>query len=182
VLKDLYQFARETWNSSLVCYNTDSNCPKNLEDIFIEPKLLVRTEIKAGSYIGKHEEKRSSRIDKVEEEYAKVSQLLDNDNNYLVMGLSETGKTVLLHKIAIDLCQRTHPSYIPIYIDFQDIGNSRIETIITKSLRISPAKLSELEEKSRLLLLIDNIVFNEGYHRTLIKIQQYQLIRLIKFP
>lgn len=173
VLKNLYQSERECWNSSLVCYNTDSNCPKNLEDIFIEPKLLVRTEIKAGSYIGKHEEKRASRIDKVEEEYTKVFQLLENDSNYLVMGLSETGKTVLLHKIAIDLCQRTNTSHIPVYIDFQDIGTSRIETIIAKSLRISPNKLSELEQQSRLLLLIDNIVFDERYHKTLIKVQEY---------
>jgi len=150
----------ESINEHLLSYNTDTKAPKRIEEIFVHPRLV-------------HKIEPDPEKDK-QEENLEISQLCDADENIVVFGAKESGKTILLDKILIDLTKNIFTyKKIPVYYDFSEVKGKRFETIISRFLNVGIRKIDEFLNNHKLVLLIDNLSFNDS--------RQFELNRLESF-
>jgi len=81
----------------------------------------------------------------------------------LIYGPKESGKTILLDKILIDLKESMDTKKkIPVLLNFEDICNKEIFQIIRQFLSIDKKELLELLDDYKILLLVDNIQFPDS--------------------
>lgn len=144
-------------NDHLLSFNTDTKAPKKLDDIFVEPRLTCKPEYN---------------VEK-DEVLLSVRQLCDSDDNMLIFGAKESGKTLLLDKILSDLTRDIKKSHkIPIYIDFDEVGNKRFETIIGRFTGVNITDIDRYLNNHKIVLLIDNISFNKIHSHKLNKLEE----------
>lgn len=134
-------------DSHLLTYSTDTDAPKCLNDIFVKPKLVIKEDIKDDKEII-------------------VEDLLDiikDEKNYIIFGVKESGKTILLDKILIDcLDPKNNIKYIPIFLEFSKISTD-ILTNIRDFLLSSKANTKEALQNFPVLLLVDNLLVTNNY-------------------
>lgn len=157
-------------NEHLLTYNTDTQAPKNIEQLFVQPRLINRLE--------PNPEK-----DEQEEIY-EISHLCESDENMILFGTKEAGKTILLDKILIDLVRNIiRYKKLPVYYNFLEAQEKRIETIISKFLNIGIRKIDDFLKKHHIVLLIDNLTFNDSNKIELDRIEkllsQYPNIQIL---
>ncbi|GAB6909384.1 hypothetical protein JCM12296A_52280 [Desulfosarcina cetonica] len=144
ILVDVYF---DSINEHLLSYNTDTKAPKRIDDLFVHPKLSVRI----------NSEERE------EDEYYTIEQILASDENIIIYGTKESGKTILLDKFFLELTKDLYKyKKIPVCYDFQVMSGKKIETIISRFLHISIHSVHEFLKDHKVVLLIDNISFNES--------------------
>jgi predicted MPP superfamily phosphohydrolase len=147
-------------NEHLLSYNTDTKAPKSIEELFVHPRLV-------------HKIEPDPEKEEQEENY-EILQLCDTDENIVIFGTKESGKTILLDKILIDLTKNIFKyKKTPVYYDFLEVKGKRFETIISRFLNVGIRKIDEFLNKHKLVLLIDNLSFNDS--------DQFELNRLEKF-
>lgn len=80
----------------------------------------------------------------------------------------------MLNKLIIELSENI-PAYhkIPVYIDFRDIGNSEIETLIAKYLHIKITEKDEYIKNNNILLLLDNLSFDSDYVHQIRRLESF---------
>lgn len=86
-----------------------------------------------------------------------IRDLLSSKSNILLFGTSESGKTVMLQRLlmeVIDDFAKYHA--IPVYVDFETIGNREIESLIREFIDVNSNQTHELIENCRVYLFIDN--------------------------
>lgn len=98
-------------NEHLLSYNTPSKSPKTISDIFVMPKL------KQLEYTGDTEDDKSVK----ERDIDSLQEILESDNNIIIFGGKESGKTILLDKIQLDLLQGKCRNSIPVRLDFKSL-------------------------------------------------------------
>ncbi|MCQ2016671.1 metallophosphoesterase [Clostridium butyricum] len=132
-------------NEDLLIYSTDSKAPKNLGEIFIEPTLEYADDYKCET---ENDKKTLS-----------IQDIIDMDTDTLILGTKESGKTILVDKMIIELIQK-NASYkkIPVKINFSDIKN--IKKDIKNYLGVSNSKLEKII-KEDIILFIENFEYNE---------------------
>jgi len=140
-------------NDDLILNISQSNKSK-LSEIFVEP------------IIGNLPE--SNLNEQEEVEYFKTEDLVKQKNNILLFGAKETGKTILLNKLLIDLTEKyTSGQQLPVLIKFGEIGNKsilqKVRDFILKSSEDTRTFLKEIG----VVLLIDNIDFDNEYKYSL---------------
>lgn len=137
----------DTLNADLLSFGTDTQAPKDIESIFVHPLL----EVKSQYDIEKEAESTNIRIE----------DLSASDENYIIFGTKESGKTVLLDKILLDLSSGVDTyKKIPVLIDFKDIS-TRVETLIKNFLSKGSSEVKSLLAENKITLLIDNISFKK---------------------
>lgn len=142
-------------NERLLSYNTDTSAPKELERIFVFPRIVTKIEFDA---------------EKQEEVVERIEDLCGNNNNLIIFGTKESGKTALMDRLLLEFTgnfQKHHR--IPVEIDFNEIGN-RIETLISQYLSIGILEIDTFLDNSEIVLLIDNLSFDTGNEYSLQKI------------
>lgn len=157
-------------NEDLLSYNTDTTAPKRIEKVFVNPRLMHSLEPDP-----EKEEK---------EEILEVADLCRTDEHVIIFGPKESGKTILLDKILIDLTKGIlRYRKVPVLYDFLETKNRRIETNVSRFLNIPIRDTNEFLEKHDVLLLVDNLTFNDSDKSDLNRLENflalYPRVRLI---
>lgn len=99
---------------------------------------------------------KSSEDDK--EELLTLNQLISSPWNTFFFGGTESGKTVLLFRLLREYVEKfDYVGKVPVFIDFDLIGNQSIKTCIREYLSCSTSTVNDLIDKDNLILLIDNL-------------------------
>jgi hypothetical protein len=145
-LDNINSYFIEDIDKHLINYGTDSSSPSDLNGIFVEPEITDKP--------FKKDEK------DVLINY-NIDDLIQADNNFLILGRKESGKTVLLFKILLEYFSNYHfLKKLPVYLDFNEIKID-VERSIHKILSSKKTKLIERFSNGDIVLLIDNVEFNE---------------------
>ena len=147
-------------NQHLLTYGTDTVAPKRIADIFVMPEVVHR---RRGEKKGETEEKEFS-----------LGELAESSSNLVILGGREAGKTMLLNRLLTELSENVDEyRQIPVRIDFPEMGNRRVETLVNEFLGVGSTETKRIAEEQSLTLLIDDISFREA--------DKYRIRRLEKF-
>lgn len=148
----------------LISYETDTIAPKKVEDIFVLPRIVQ-----------KEEEKVNEEVAVVVETIFTIEDICGYEENLLLVGAKEAGKTILMDRILLEITD-SYSSYrkIPVYINFEEVQTNRIETIISRYLNIGIHEVKkEILQNYNLVLLIDNIKFDNKYKTLLRNLEEF---------
>jgi len=150
----------EKVNEHLLSYNTDTKAPKDLDEIFVFPHLVRKIEYD---------------IEKLEEKNIfDLEELCTANENILIFGSKESGKTILLDKVLIELTNNIRKYHkLAVYFDFNDIENRRFETIINNFIGIGIRNIQRVLDEHTIVLLIDNFDFNKLKLRNLNRLEEF---------
>lgn len=148
----------EEFNSHLLSFKTDSIAPKNINDIFVLPKIIESINNEG----------------KKEETIYDIENIINSENNLIIFGEKESGKTVLLDKITIDLLEKFNIyNKIPVRIDLKNIQT--IEKSIRSFLSESISKVKKLIDDNKILLIIDNLDYSMEGKRSLEELKLFMV-------
>jgi predicted MPP superfamily phosphohydrolase len=135
-------------NEHLLTYDTDTKAPKDIDGIFVLPRIVENINYDV-------EEEKKENVFNLEDMYGST-------DNIVLFGAKESGKTILLDKILKDLTNNIQTYHIsPVLFDFNEVGNKRYETIISSVLGMSIHDVGDYLKNNKVILLIDNLSFNE---------------------
>lgn len=138
-------------NKNLVSYNTDTNAPKNLNELFVLPQ------IKLHNYKTGDTEKYKEYSDNLKS--LLLEDIYNQQNNLMLFGPSESGKTTILHKIATELIEYSHAiRKLPVYIDLKGLTID-IEKKVNAFLGMTNKGALEILSEQESVLLLDNFKY-----------------------
>lgn len=133
----------EDFNEHLLSYKTDTKAPKTINEVFVLPTIISNDE------------------DSDDEIQYSLDDICKYESNILLLGLKESGKTILLDKITIELVKNFDIyKKIPVKIDLKNMISSSIDGEIRKFLGIKKGELENLIKKNKIVLIVDNIDFS----------------------
>ncbi|MCA6438040.1 MAG: metallophosphoesterase [Bacteroidetes bacterium] len=105
---------------------------------------------------------------KIENKKYLLSDLLEHDDNFIIYGAKEAGKTVLLDRILL-LAHDDFKLYkkVPVIIPFSKIEGNNIEGIVKEYLGLNNKEYKSLISKHKLLILVDDIIFDSKYEKSI---------------
>ena len=161
-------------DTNLIGYSTSTHAPKTIEQIFVMPTLTYR-------------EQSDNDFDPIRTVSVNtLDELLDVPGNIIIYGEKESGKTILLDQIYIDILRnRRNGDSVPVMMDFTTIKSSllqRIANIWDEQVAVA----RDILEKKNVVLLIDDMDFlsSAGAKNDILKtisdfLKQYPKVRLI---
>jgi predicted MPP superfamily phosphohydrolase len=125
---------------------TDVNC--SIDNLFIEPTILNNPQ---------------NTLDEKDTKSYTIESIIADSTNYLLFGLKESGKTILLDKIFIE-CVRKYNQYnkIPVLLSFVHLDKDLIK-VIREFLGVSSQEIDSFLKDNKIILLIDELKFSEKY-------------------
>lgn len=102
----------DTLNKHLLTYRNQTMAPKSLSDIFVMPTITRFQE----------NNRESATTDFENIKIETLHSLIDSSENYVIFGEKESGKTILLDKILLDILNDRGNTIIPIHCNFNDIS------------------------------------------------------------
>jgi len=92
--------------------------------------------------------------------YITLNQIIKTKQNQIFFGNQETGKTTLLYRLVTEFVEEfEYIRKIPVYIDFNEIGNKDIITCIKTYLSCGTNEANQLIDNNSIILLIDNLAY-----------------------
>lgn len=94
-----------------------------------------------------------------DEEHKKIEfkSILNNNQNQLFFGSGDSGKTILLYRLLMEFVDEFHVhNLIPVYIDFNELGNRDILTLVRGYIDCNSLEAKELAKAKKIILLVDN--------------------------
>lgn len=149
----------------LLSYRTNTLAPKSINELFVMPRL-------------------TQRLDKNDEKSFTLEEICSSDSNLLLIGAKESGKTILLDKLLVELMDKLYEyNKIPVYIDLNKTIN-RFETEISRYLiELRIKEVPDFLSSQDVVLLIDNISASPKLKSILIALEKlmidYPRIRVI---
>ena len=157
----------EIINEHLLSFNTDTKAPKNINDIFVMPKIVEKFKYEIES-----EDTKTGKDEK--ETVYSLKDICSTNKNLLVFGTKESGKTILLDKILIEITSNVEKyNKIPVLIDFEDLGSKRFETIISRFLKLNIHDIPNFLKDHSVVLLIDNLNFHKPDKQNLMRLEKF---------
>lgn len=149
IVRNIEDLHIDNKNEHLLSYNTNTNAPKNINDLFVLPIIIKKEE----HYIENKDN---------EKQYT-LEDICSSDHSTMIFGMKESGKTILLDKIFIEITTKVEKyKKVPVYIDFANFSHARIETAISLFLNIKITEIDSFLSSENIVLLIDNLEFNIG--------------------
>lgn len=167
IIDNLRDVQLENLNEHLFTYGIDEKIPCRLEDVFVEPMITNLPDTHSDS-------------DNIV--YYHISDLLYETNNFLIYGVKESGKSTLIDKILLEYVVNFEKlRKIPVIIKFSDLGTQRLDQIIRKFLNISSSEYRSLAPYDHIVLLIDDIAFDNSNNLKEISefVRNYPQVRII---
>lgn len=151
-------------NQHLISYGTDTIAPKRIEDMFVLPRIVQKKEKKVDEEIYNTTEKIFS-----------IEDISNSKDNLLLVGAKESGKTILLDKILIELTNKFREyKKIPVYINFEQTPSNQIETIISRYLNLGILEIkNDILKNHDIVLLVDNMKFESKYKLILNNLKEF---------
>lgn len=134
----------DSLNEHLLSYHTKTSAPKSLKEMFVMPKLTL--------YI------KDEYSDEVKNEIiTDLDYFVNTNENYMIFGTKESGKTVLLDKLLTVFIEKYSEKHIlPIKIEFKDLKKG-INSAFKDYMHLRKNKAEKLFETENVILLIDDI-------------------------
>jgi predicted MPP superfamily phosphohydrolase len=150
-------------------FSTNVNC--SIDNLFVEPRIL------------------NSPQDNLKEEDTisyTIDSILSSNENFIIYGVKESGKTLLLDKMFLEAVKRFNQlNKIPVLVKFSDFKKKDILRVIREFIPLSSKNADSFLQNNQVALFIDDIVFNHnGKHKKQIDdlkelINKYPKIQLI---
>lgn len=158
-------------DTHLIGYSTSTNSPKRIDDIFVMPTLSYREQ----------SNDELNPINKIS--INSITDLLEIKGNILLYGQKESGKTILLDKIYIEILHnRRNEGLIPVILKYDAIKTNIAQSIANLWDERLDQTQNILKEK-KVVLLIDDIEFGESQiekdNVIAAFLQEYPNVRLI---
>lgn len=140
-------------DTHLIGFSTSTSSPKKIDDIFVMPTLSYR-------------EQSNNELNPINTiSLSSIADLLDIKGNIVIFGQKESGKTILLDKIFIEILHnRRNEGVIPVMLKY-----SSIKTNIAQSIaNIWNERLAETQsilKKKNVILLIDDLLFDDSQQK-----------------
>lgn len=155
-----------TIDEDLITSGCDTIAPSTIDELFVQPRLILPAKDKA--------EDKEIKID--------LFSMIMDKSNYVILGLKETGKTICLDylaKLMIDSINKLKS--VPVFVDFKTQKINRWETLISRFLSISIKDVSDFLQNKNVVLLVDNLNFENPYTiKALVELlNKYPRIKLI---
>lgn len=161
-------------DTHLIGYSTSTHAPKTIEKIFVMPTLS-------------YQEQSDDNFDPIKTvNINSIEELLNLEGNIIIYGNKESGKTILLDQIFIEILRnRRNDDTIPVKMDYSSIKSNILQRIATQwDEQVAVAR--DILEKKNVVLLIDDMEFYAypGSQQEVISIitdflRQYPKVRLI---
>ncbi|MEP4532955.1 MAG: metallophosphoesterase [Cyclobacteriaceae bacterium] len=91
-----------------------------------------------------------------------LNEILKSGTNRMFFGSNEAGKTILLYRLVIGFVESFDLiGKIPVYINFDDIGNQNIKTAIKDYLACKTETVDKLLSTNQIVLLVDNLNYQK---------------------
>jgi len=134
-------------NEDLIMSTNSTNAPCSIDSLFVEPTILNCPQ-------NSLKEEETIRYD--------IEKILSRKANFLIYGLKESGKTILLDKIFLEAIRKFNQlNKIPIYLKFSDFKTKEIEKIIKEYLGQPTKLIPEILNENDVIIFIDDITFSE---------------------
>lgn len=146
IIDNLSDFTKEI-QKVMVSFGTDSDSPKDIDDIFVAPRLEIRN----------HDKFSSDFRNPTEKESKSIKDIAQSEENYLLFGPKEIGKTTILYKVYNYIFNQIEDKrIIPVFLDMNN-NKSHLKREIATFLALSNSKTDKLINNYKIVLLIDNI-------------------------
>lgn len=152
VIKGISKFFYEMSDKYAMINQVDTKSPKDIRQILIDPVLAVKSE-----YVKENEDAEIS-----------IQDIIKSNDNILLIGKKESGKTTILQQIAINYVNDYGiKGLIPIYINLRYLhkGNDKILNSAIRFIQnnildddsISKKEVIEIINSGKMIFLIDNV-------------------------
>lgn len=124
--------------------NTGVDC--SINNLFIEPRMLNNP---------------NNSLKESETIKYTIDSILTSSDNYLIYGLKESGKTILLDKMFLDSIQQFHKiKKIPILFKFYDLTKKDILKLIREFVGVTSKYIDLFLQNNDIVIFIDDVCFN----------------------
>lgn len=163
IVRGLESFYLKMSDTLSLIKEIDSVAPEDIKEVYVDPILLDRSE-----------------YDKTDKEHKiEFSKLLNEQENIMIIGKKESGKTTILQKVGLNYVSAYGiKRIIPIYIDMRSLpkkGDVLLKSIThfisdyaKRDTKISREKVEKLISNGRCIFLIDNIDIDNPDHTNMI--------------
>ena len=167
IAKNIYDNFIAQIDSDLITNGVETFAPNDVNTIFVEPII---------THWNKDENENEKLIS--------IDEIIRSEDSYVLFGVKETGKTILLDKIIIEILENLNElNTIPIHIDYNSYIHSRIETGISHFTGVNITEIEKFIKENKIVLIIDNINFDENEKKRLKKyldfIEKYPKVKII---
>jgi len=147
-----------------VLLNIKADHYKEMDDHLIGQKAeKAPISIKEAFVLPPIDQGNSSEDENEQEELLGISEVVKSKSNFMFFGSQETGKTIFLYRLVREFVDGyDYIGKIPVYIDFDEIGNKSIETCIREYLGCSSSDITNLLDTNLLILLVDNLNYKKN--------------------
>ncbi len=91
-----------------------------------------------------------------------ISSIINSANNFIIYGMKESGKTILLDKMFIEATRKFNQlNKIPILLNFNDFKDKDIVRVIREFISVSSSEIQDFLKSNSIIIFIDDIYFNE---------------------
>lgn len=146
-------------NQHLLSYNTETNAPKSIKDIFVMPHITKLNKLEDDD------------ADFKEETIDDLKTIINSSDNFIVFGIKESGKTILLDKLLLEILEN-HKNILPARLNFKDIGDN----IVSKLKNIWHTNQKNCEKilnDGNVVVLIDDISFSMDSYGILLALNAF---------
>ncbi len=144
----------------LLNYNTDSISPTDIDDIFVEPKIIEKITVDENG--------------EEDESIVTIDDLLDLQSNTILFGIKESGKSIILDKLLSEFSSKiANFRRVPILLDFNKITSSSIRTSISRFLSVGIREIDEYIKTHKIILMIDDVDFSDSNREKLKMISNF---------
>lgn len=150
----------ESLNEHLLSYHTETSAPKSLKEMFVMPKLTL--------YI-KDENSEEIKNENIKD----LDYILNTDENFVIFGTKESGKTILLDRLLTSFIE-SYPEkeVLPIRVSYHDlkknVGSSFKDFMMQRN-----AEAEKIMNSEKVVLLIDDFELGDGSSKILSIFSKY---------
>ncbi len=142
--------------------NTATIC--TIEHLFVHPTILNAPQ---------------DSLEKDETINYKIEDILKDSSNYLIYGLKEAGKTILLDKLFIDTLNGFNKyNKIPVLVKFGELKKNGPKKLIKEFIGIPTMEIDDFLKSNNVILLLDDIYFNGTTSEEILKLKEL----IVQFP
>lgn len=137
----------EKLNEDLIMATNSTNAPCTIDNLFVEPTILncPQNSLKESESITYN-----------------IEKILSRKTNFLIYGLKESGKTILLDKLFLEAIRKFNQlNKIPMYLKFSDFKSKDIEKIIREYIGQPLKEIKELLTENDFIIFIDDLSFSD---------------------
>ncbi|WP_042248967.1 STAND family AAA ATPase [Jejuia pallidilutea] len=154
----------EKLNDDIIMSSSNTNVNCSIDNLFVEPTIL-------NSPQGNLNDEDTYRYT--------IDSILTSKENYLIYGMKESGKTLLLDKMFIESVKRFNQfNKIPILLKYSDFKKKELLKVLREFIGISSREIDDFLKNNESLLFIDNITFNGNGNKQIESLKEL----LVKYP